>query len=145
MLGYGKYGIISSDEIRKELWGSLRAAHDVTPEVKKERNGEVWDRFYRRVEESLEHNVDTVADATNLRSSARGKLLEIAQKTKSQGHVIVFNNLGQARERNEARDLDLVVPREVMSDFIRQFESAYTALVEIPHGFDSVTVIGNLR
>lgn len=145
MFGHGKYSLISSDEIRRELWGSLKAAHDVTPEIKKERNGEVWDRFYRRIEDNLTHRVDTYADGTNLRQSARGRLLEIGERTNSETHVIVFNNVAQAWDRNVLRDEDLVVPHDVMKGFVRLFNKAYEDLTKIPHHYASITIIKKLR
>lgn len=144
MLGRGMYSIISSDDIRRDLFGSLRAAHDVTPEEKKKRNGQVWDVFYRRVEDQLRHSVDTYADGTNLRQSARDHLYEIAKRTGSQIHCIIFDNAKQAWARNELRDDDLIVPFEVMSAFHHQFDDAKDQILDTHGVFDSITVIGAL-
>lgn len=145
VLGHGKYSIVSSDAIRKHIHGSLRAAHDVDLEEKQRRNKAVWGIFYRRVEDQVEHGVDTIADATNLRQSARGKLLEIAESAGAKTHVILFGNVLEALERNRVRDDDLVVPDDVMEDFLVQFDQAFTDLTTLPHHYESITMIGSLR
>lgn len=122
---------VSSDEIRIELFGSLRAAHDVTPEEKKKRNAQVWERFYDRVYGRL-YDENIIADGTNLRDHAREKLRLIAEQTGSEAHVIVFNNSTQAFKQNLERDEDKHVPQDVMNDFLGQFNAEYSYISREP-------------
>lgn len=142
-LGSGKYSIVSSDDIRRELFGSLRAARDVTPEQKKENNARVWDVYYRRVEEGLRHNVDIFADSTNLRDFARNRLHDISKDTGASIHCVVFDNVAQALVRNTRRPVDLHVPPDVMDSFRIQFNQAKEDV--LGEGYDSITVIGALH
>lgn len=138
------YSIISSDDIRRELFDTLRAAHDVDPEEKKRRNAKVWEIFYGRVRARAENRECVYADGTNLRNFARNKLRTIANETSSQLHVIIFDNAFQAWERNTERAHDLRVPTEVMSDFAEQFEAAKEEILHRRETYDSVTIIGGL-
>src|SRR4051812_41108561 len=99
-----KYHIVSSDDIRMRLFGSLRAAHE--PEVKKDDKAKVWATFYREIDDCLAHGVDVVADATNLRAFAREKLRDIAKLQHAQTHVLLFDNYYQAWFRNRERPED---------------------------------------
>jgi predicted kinase len=138
------YIVVSSDEIRKQKWGSLRAAHDVTPAEKKERNNFVWDAFYLAVATNLRMGYNVYADGTNLRIGARDRLLRIAKGAKARIHCIIFDNTFQGWERNTERDPDAHVPGVVMSDFSEEFENAKNGILALPGQFDSVTVIGAL-
>jgi predicted kinase len=139
----GKYTIISSDAIRKSLFGSLKAAH--TPDEKAKNNAKVWDIFYRDIEEALKHNVDVVADATNLRAFARERLREIAERTGAKTHLLVFNNLDQACLRNVQRNEDAVVPDAVMDDMIDQWEVAMEAILDGLEDYEVISVIAGVE
>lgn len=145
MFGKGHYRIICSDDIRRRIWGSLIEAHDCTPEEKKERNQKIWNIFYRDVEEALVHNLDVYADATNLGYPARDKLREIAERTSSEIHLIVFDNVLQGLTRNVTREKDKQVPQDVMKNFLGNFA---TVLESLQAGeekrYTSVTRIDNL-
>lgn len=147
ILGHGKYSIVSSDDIRRQKWGSLRAAHDVTPEEKAKRNGEVWDIFYRKVEDRLTHNVDTYADGTNLTKRARNRLIDISAKTGADLHVVVFDNIIQAVQRNEEREYDQIVPKDVMDKFCTNYRESHWEIFggDEEGSYTSVTVIGHLE
>lgn len=136
-----KYSVVSSDEIRKSFWGSLRESHD--PEFKKERNERVWDVFYNTIEDHLVHNVDVFADATNLNDYARERLREIAGRTGADVHVIVFANINEALTRNYSRDEDAVVPEEVMDSMRDLFDKAWTDIEDEP--YDSITTIASVK
>jgi predicted kinase len=136
-----KYHIVSSDEIRKKKFGSLKEAH--TPDQKAENNQKVWWTFYREIEDCLKHNVYVFSDATNLRAFARERLREIADRTKAKTHLFVFDNIEQAAVQNLERDDDAVVPDQVMEDMLDQ----YTVAIEtIQAGgledYDTITWIG---
>lgn len=135
---------VSSDQIRRELFGSLRAAHDVTPEEKRERNRQVWDIFYADIRRTLGwYDEDVYADGTNLRDYAREKLRQIALDTDSKMHVIIFSNTAEAYGRNVAREEDQVVPQGVMNDFLGQFNEAKLNIYAF-ESYDSVTEIAGL-
>lgn len=133
--------VISSDDIRKQLFGTLRAAHDVTPEEKKVRNGQVWDQFYMEV--NLWVGADNVvADGTNLREAARQRLRDIATAQHAKVHAIVFNNTMQAFTQNLGRPEDMWVPQDVMNSFLGQFNEEYTHITKEP--WDTYTEIARL-
>lgn len=133
---------VSSDDIRRELFGTLCKAHDVTPEQKKEHNRQVWDLFYGRVESWLGQGEDVIADGTNLRDYAREKLRAIAQRQNATVHAIVFNNTTQAFRQNKERPEEQWVPDDVMNDFLGQFNQEYTYITKEP--WDSYTEIGKV-
>lgn len=130
-----KYRIISSDEIRKGLAGSLRTAHSegIKP----------WDEFYRQIEVALNHSVDVVADATFLTRRHRQEALTVGQRCFAKTHLIVFKNLLQAIERNAARDEDDRVPKEVMDDMTTLY---YNTLHDIDaEPWNSVTKVESFQ
>lgn len=145
LLGEGKYSVVCSDNIRRRIWGSLIEAHNCGPEVKQERTERVWKEFYADVEEKLKHNIDVYADGTNLRDFAREKLRDIAVRTGARTHLILFDNVVQALERNVSREEDKVVPDEVQLAFINQFALVLEDLkLGEEQRYDSVTRIENL-
>jgi predicted kinase len=101
-----KYAVVSTDEIRKRNYGSLKAAHAAKA------NGAVFAEAYRRTEEYLDHNVDVYFDATTLTRQSREDLRGLAGKHKFIG--ILFDNADEARLRNGNRDDDERVPEDVM-------------------------------
>lgn len=133
--------VVSSDEIRKELFGDLRSAHDVSPEQKKENNRRVWDIFYLTVKVALELE-DVVADGTNLRDFAREKLRVIAEEMDAELHCIVFSNTMQAFKRNKERPFEQIVPNDVMNHFLGQFNEEYAYINK--EVWDSYTEINKL-
>lgn len=140
-----KYRFVVSDQIRKEIFGSLRDAHDnITQEERVERNGEVFNIFYKGIEDGLRHSIDTVADATNLSGYSRDHLREIAERTGARTHLVLFKNIEEARARNASRDYDMIVPEEVMENFIKKFQTQ-TLPSLIQEHYDSVTEIASLR
>lgn len=145
LFGGGKYSVVCSDDIRRQLWGSLTESHNCTPEEKEMRNKLVWKGFYADVEDKLRHNIDVYADATNLGDLAREKLRDIAERTNANTHLILFDNVIQALQRNVAREEDKVVPADVQQAFQKQFAHV---LEELKLGeeqcYDSVTRIENL-
>lgn len=139
------FNIVSSDDIRREFWGSLRAAHDVDPEEKKRRNEKVWDTFYARITSFLGGGLNVYADGTNLRQFARGRLRMIANEAEAPIHCLIFNNVQEAWERNIQREHDLIVPEGVMLSFSGAFAKAYRDIMSKPTRYNSVTVIESLK
>lgn len=145
LLGGGKYSIVCSDDIRRRLWGSLTEAHNCTPEEKSMRTTLVWKAFYADVEDKLRHNVDVYADATNLRDFARAKLRDIAERTNADVHLILFDNVNQALDRNLSREEDKVVPSDVQEDFVKALAFVRGDLVSGEESeYNTVTRIENL-
>lgn len=101
-----KYAIVSSDEIRERLAGSLRAAH--------EKQLKPWDVFYDEITDRLTHGVDVIADATFLTTKHRDRAHAVALATDSPLHLVLFTNWAVATERNAARDDATRVPDDAM-------------------------------
>lgn len=127
----GKYVIVSSDEIRKTLAGSLSDAHgkDIRP----------WDVFYQQLAECLEQDVDAVADATFLTRKHRLRAREVADRAVAQLHLVIFKNWPAAEVRNAHRAEDERVPPHVMRDMSDLY---FDTLSEITaESYDTVTRI----
>lgn len=128
--------IVSTDQIRERMvvTGDLESVNDMS------RNNEVFERYHNDIEFYL-HRCDNVfADATNLRDFARKELREISERYNVETHVIVFNNLLEAIERNKNRDR--VVPTDVINKMLEYFE---VALRDIPQeGYTSITYIESM-
>jgi predicted kinase len=141
---FGEF-IICSDDIRRRIWGSLIEAHNCTPEEKQERNDRIWSEFYEEVEEHLRQSTPVYADATNLGHPARHKLQEIAKRTNSEIHLIVFDNVLQGLARNTQREEDKRVPTDVMENFLRSYAMLLESLqAGEEEKYDSVTRIQDL-
>lgn len=134
---HGKYSIISTDEIRVKLFGSLRTAHDVPQGQHVIHNDQVFKTFHETVFDNLHHSIDTYADATNLRTKARKRLYNIAQNADAQVkvHLIIFNNVSRAWDQNTLREKDRVVPEEHMVRMTKQF---WDAVENINEGVDDI-------
>jgi predicted kinase len=121
--------IVSTDDIRLELFGTLTAAND--PTVREVNNAMVFQTFHDKIAIMLRGGTDVVADATNLHASARRTLRKIARESGAHAVVVLFDNIGQAVQRNNARlesDPDRFVPDEVMDKMIMQFVIARESL-----------------
>lgn len=116
-----KYKVVSTDEIRKRIWGSLKAAHDGQTEEEKPNNGLVFSTFHANIHHALMHDVDVVADATFLSKESRDVVREIADFTNSKLHLVLFKNIQQAIDRNWARDEDARVPDDVMEHMLGKY------------------------
>ncbi|MBE5813142.1 MAG: ATP-binding protein [Clostridiales bacterium] len=73
--------IISSDEIREELYGD--AANQSDPK-------KVFEIFYQRITENLKQGKRVIADATNIRKDAREILYAIAKEANAPVYALVF-------------------------------------------------------
>lgn len=146
-----KYAIVSSDKIRKELFGSLSAAHmredgtPLDPAQRQKNNEKVFDIFHSKIEERLTHGVDVFADATNLSRLARLRLVDIARATFAQTHVLLFKNPTEAMLRNERRDEDEKVPHEAMMDMYAKYLECLVDLQAEIKRYDTVTEICSVR
>jgi predicted kinase len=138
-----KYNIVNPDKIRIKLYGSLRAAHE--PSIREQANIRVFDEFHNSIIESLQHNVDVIADATNLNVKARARLSQIAKENGAACHLILFTNAGQAVERNLQRDPDQIVPEQAME---YMFDKYWDTLDRVMHverdNYDSITKVASV-
>ncbi len=117
--------IISSDDIRKRLCGDSK---DQTA------NEQVFEIFYREIEEKLKEGKTTIADATNLQERARRELYDIAKRCNVPIYALVLNvPLDRIKRQNTRRDR--VVPEYAIDRMYKQFGEAYHAIAqELPKG-----------
>lgn len=135
LLAQGKYAIVSTDTIRRNRYGSLKAAHAA------DSNPEIFAEFERQIEDCLAHDIDVVADATYLTADSRRIARDIADRTSARTHLVLFTNVQQAVGQNAARDEDTCVPEDVMQTMMTKY---YDTLAEITQeSYDSVTKIGS--
>lgn len=130
-----KYAIVSTDEIRKRNYGSLKAAFLLRA------NGAVFAEAYRRTEEYLDHNVDVYFDATSLTRQSREDLRGLASKHKVIG--ILFDNVDEALLRNRQRDEDEQVPYEAMTYMVQKLEATKRDILQ--EKFDQLIYIRSVR
>lgn len=113
------YAVVSSDRIRKEIFGSLKDAH--RPEVKKDANRRVFEKFHDDIRTKLEFGVDVIADATSLTAESRTKLRDIGRAVPAKVHLVLFKNVAEALLRNEQREEDQRVPLDVMNHMLKKY------------------------
>lgn len=85
------YEIISSDTIRHEL------CHDFMDNTN---NKNVFDKFYNDIEFRLKNGLRVVADATNLRTEDRQKLVNIAKIYNNKIYYVIINNDMETKRKN---------------------------------------------
>ena len=100
--------VISADQIRLEMWGSLQVANSDRGNHKK-----VFEEMHHRLRASLGDGRIAIADATNLYPHARNPLYKIAQETGAEVEIVLFSS-NNALLQNRQRDEDQVVPEEAM-------------------------------
>lgn len=100
--------VISSDEIRLELFGDLQSAQ--TPR----HHQEVFRLVHRRLLEALRNGEVAVCDATNLYPRARRPLYELAREAGVPAEIVFFGDHDLAKERNALRKGGERVPDEPM-------------------------------
>jgi predicted kinase len=129
------YKIVSSDEIRKRLAGSLKRAHEeaVSP----------WDVFYGEIDMMLSYHRDVVADATFLTVDHRERVREVAKVRHANTHFVLFKNIWEATMRNAARPDETRVPVEVMEGFVDLYNDTLVRIVQ--EGYTSLTMIESFR
>ena len=115
--------IISSDTIRAELTGDIN---------NQDRNNEVFEIVYRRVEEALHEGKNIIVDSTALKVDYRKKFVEICKKFEV--FCIVWEITSSVKtclRRNTKRD------RQVPEDIILQMAESYE-LPQLSEGFDMI-------
>ena len=114
--------IISSDAIREDKWPGEPYDH--------KRNGEVFDEFHRRIGSRLERPGLAVADATSLAYQARWKLSDLADYHGAEKHLVFFNNMEQALNRNYERTGAARVPPEAQTVMLAKFKESRSAILD---------------
>ena len=123
--------ILSSDEIREELFGDaalqydedlLRKARGVEDIARRLGNRKVFTELYHRMHEHLSWDRDVVFDATNLTRKARHQAMLIAEENYNRDVVacVVRTPLEECLRRNFSRKR--VVPEEVIRSMNDSFE-----------------------
>ena len=115
--------IVSSDAIRKELYGDASIQGD---------GKRVFSIVDKRVKEALENGFDVIYDATNLKASTRKSIINKFDAE----HICVFVNTPkeECMKRNENRER--VVPMPVMERMFIQLtpptvEEGFLKIIEI--------------
>ena len=124
-----KYEIVSSDEIREELYGD--AAVQGNPR-------EVFEIMHSRTIKCLEEGIHVIYDATNLTYKNRKSILDKVTPLALCTAIIVATPLDIILEQNRSRER--VVPEEVIMRQLCQFE-----MPTISEGFDVVRVFHNIN
>lgn len=123
---FGNAEIISSDEIRKEFYGS----EEIQTNPKK-----VFAEVHRRIKTAIENDKDVVVDATNLKAKYRKSIIEIAIGCEVIA-VYLDTELQTAINRNAQRKRK--VPEEVIAKMYNQIE-----LPQYKEGFSEIKFIIN--
>ena len=119
-----QYVVISPDEIRKELTGSVGD---------QSKNKEVFEVAFSRVRENLSKKVSVIFDSCAVNKKSRKHLLKIAKlKNAYAVAVIVDVKLSTALKQNAGRD------RKVPDDVIKRFNAKFK-MPTLDEGFDQVT------
>lgn len=105
---------ISSDEIRKEIFGNDNDQSD---------NIKVFNVFYDRLKQALKGNKNALLDATNISIKARKRVFETTKNLKKLVNVTAFvvnTDPAICFERNTKRER--VVPKEVIERMLRGYQ-----------------------
>ena len=122
-----KAEIISSDALRKELYGT---------ELDQNHNNEVFAEMQKRTIELLKSNKNVIYDATNINSRKRIHLLRCTNKyTKTAICYFLATPYEMCLERNNQR-VDRKVPEEVIKRMLYSFHTP-----SIREGFKEVKIV----
>lgn len=108
---YPNTAVVSSDEIREELFGDV---NDQT------HNGEVFTTMLNRTREFLKADIDVIYDATNINRKRRTNLLKELPDDTVKIAVIFAVAFELCREQNENRSRQ--VPYEVLERMYKSFQ-----------------------
>ena len=109
-----EYKIHSSDEIRKELFGSYNM-------VEKEHHVKVFEELHRRIKKDLKQGKDVVYDATNISRKRRMGFLQELKNIKCEKTVFFMaTSYEECLKRNKIREKS--VPEEVIKRMYMNFD-----------------------
>lgn len=116
---------LSSDKIRKELWGDEATQGD---------NNEVFYRMQTRAVDGLNFGYDVIYDATNMTRKDRARIIEACPKfARIEAHVI-WAPIETCIERDAARRR--TVGKEVIDRMLKRFQTPY-----YDEGIDEINII----
>ena len=118
--------IISSDAIRKELFGS---------EEEQRYNEKVFNEIFHRTKKSILKNKITIIDATNLSRKRRISFLKQFNNCKKRATVFAIP-FEVCCERNNSRER--IVPQYAMDRMYRSFQPPHYV-----EGFDDIQIVGS--
>lgn len=119
--------IVSSDAIRKELYGS---------EENQSHNDRVFNEVHKRIKNSIKNGEDVIYDATNLSRKRRKNFLKELPADVEKIAVVAATELEVILEQNASRMRH--VPEEVI---MRMFKTM--TLPRLDEGWDSIRIIPN--
>ena len=121
--------IVSSDDIRQELWGD---AND------QQNPAQVFDEMFIRTVSAMKRGTNVIYDATNLTAKTRKATLTRLRQALNQDFVAVADvivcSISECKRRQGERDRK--VPDEVIDRMVRQFQTPW-----YNEGWDTINVI----
>lgn len=106
--------LLSSDKIRKEMWGNEAIQGD---------NNEIFGRMQTRTVDSLNFGYDVIYDATNMTRKDRAGIISACPKfARIEAHVI-WASIETCIERDAARKR--TVGKEVIDRMLKRFQAPY--------------------
>lgn len=102
--------VLSSDDIRKELWGD---------ESEQSGNHEVFKLLYKRMYYAICNGITVVFDATNVTLKDRKKAIKACPKGVEKWCIYIVPNVEKAKENNKKRER--IIPENVIERMARQF------------------------
>lgn len=102
--------VLSSDDIRKELWGD---------ESEQSGNHEVFKLLYKRMYYAICNGITVVFDATNVTLKDRKKAIKACPKGVEKWCIYFVPNVEKAKENNKKRER--IVPENVIERMAGQF------------------------
>ena len=116
---------LSSDEIRKEMWGNEAIQGD---------NNEIFSRMQDRVVDGLNFGYDVIYDATNMTRKDRAGIIAVCPKVAKIECHIIWATIETCIERDTARKR--TVGKEVIDRMLKRFHAPY-----YDEGIDEIKVI----
>ena len=116
---------LSSDSIRKELWGDEAIQGD---------NNEVFSLMQTRAIEALNHGQNVIYDATNMTRKDRSYIIALCPKFVQIEAHIVWAPIKTCVERDAARER--TVGKEVIDKMLKRFQTPY-----YDEGIDEIKII----
>lgn len=116
---------LSSDSIRKELWGDESIQGD---------NNEIFSLMQTRAIDSLNNGLDVIYDATNMTRKDRSYIIELCPKfVQIEAHVI-WAPIETCIERDAARER--TVGKAVIDKMLKKFQAPF-----VDEGIDEIKII----
>lgn len=133
LLAPGNIHWVSSDEIRKELFGD-----DLREVQTRAHHERVFTLFHKRIAEAMEKGSPVISDATNLTRQSRAKALELAKANGYKPIAFLFEASTETlMDRQSRRVQNEQVPREAVEKHISRFD-LITEEALLTEGFDEV-------